>query len=175
MTFKRDTAEHGPANVADEGDILAAEVIDQTLRLSVHLRERLADALSETGLNESRLSVLRVVAARGQTGCSQVELATAMRQAESSICTLVDRMKQDKLLHRMHSKLDRRKSFLLLTEQGRATLDAAETAVHGVAVEIRQLWNTRSLEPMRAMLEAALFELERPAASANAPSTRKAA
>ena len=146
----------------DQTAVLAAEVIDQTLRLAGLLKADLADALGRAKLNESRLTVLRVVSSRGQQGCSQVELADAMGQAESSICTLVDRMKTDRLILRMRSKLDRRKSFLLLTDDGAAALAAAEAEVRAVAAAIGRQWGRASLGPMRATLETALFELERP-------------
>ena len=151
--------------------ILAAEVIDQTLRLATGLRSRLADALGRAGLNESRLTVLRIVAARGPHGCSQIELARGLSQVESSISTLVDRMKADRLLLRMRSKEDRRKSFLLLTDEGRSALETGEAEVRELAAAVRQLWGLQTLAPMRQILEVALFELERPQPSA----TRRAA
>ena len=153
---------------------LAAEVIDQSLRLAGHLHRELAVALDRVGLNESRLTVLRVVGSRGRDGCSQVELAAALQQAESSVCTLVERMRSDRLILRMRSKIDRRKSFLVLTDDGAARLAAAETAVRDTAGRLGDLWGVATLEPLRAMLEGVLFELERPrpAASETANETK---
>lgn len=74
------------------------------------------------GLSSSGFDLLSVVAARGDAGCSQTEIATELRVAESSVCTLVDRLQAEGLLHRFRSKQDRRRSLVLLTSVGRARL-----------------------------------------------------
>ena len=158
---------------ADDCD-LAAEVVDQTLRLAAHLRGRVHDALALAGVNESRFAVLRHVASRGESGCSQVELAEAMGQCESSICTLVDRMKSDELIVRLRCTVDRRKSRLHLTDNGTVALAAATSQFSGVAQSLAQLWGQSALTPMRSLLETMLFEMERPSAAAST-SDRKAA
>ena len=161
------------------GDSLAAEAIDQTLRLAAHLRGRLGDALAAAGINESRMAVLRLVGSRGEAGCSQVEIATAIGQAESSVCTLVDRMKTDGLLVRLRCQVDRRRSLLHLTEAGVLALAAGTEQVAAVASELETLWGRRRLEPLRTLLEEMLFEIERPrtetTVNAAADTSRRAA
>ena len=153
---------------------LASEVVEQTLRLAGHVRSQLADALAAAGLNESRLTVLRMVAARGVAGCSQVEIAQAMGQAESSVCTLVDRMTRDRLIERLRCTLDRRRSRLHCTETGTLALDAAEQHVAAFARTLHAQLGDESLAALRTLQEQVLFRLERPATQP-AASSRKAA
>ena len=160
---------------------LAAEVVDQTLRLAAHLRGRLHDALATAGLNESRFAVMKRVADRGESGCSQVELAAAMGQCESSICTLIDRMKTDGLVQRLRCTVDRRKSRLHLTDHGVVALAAASQAFAATCGQLEAEWGAAVLAPLRGTLESLLFKLERPVApaaaavSAVSKSNRKAA
>lgn len=144
---------------------LAGEVVDQTLRLAAHLRGRLHDALAAAGVNESRFAVLRHVASRGQSGCSQVELADAMGQCESSICTLIERMRADGLVVRQRCTIDRRRSRLHLTDDGALALAAARKASAALWESLATLWGSGTLDPLRQTLESMLFELERPAAT----------
>ena len=101
----------------------------QLLALSEEVRARLAEVVSDCGLNHCRYELLTAVAARGDAGCSQTELAAALGLAESSVCTHVDKLQKEGLLHRFRSKQDRRRSLLLLSESGRDRLEAAQVAV----------------------------------------------
>lgn len=76
------------------------------------------------GLAEPRQRLLAALSLRGDQGCSQTELAAVLGLPESSLCTLVDRMQAEGLLYRFRSKVDRRKSLLMLTHPGRARLQA---------------------------------------------------
>ena len=60
-----------------------------------------------------------------QVGCSQADLANELQQSESSISTLVDRMRTSRLLYRLRSKVDKRRRVLMLTDQGRSLLETA--------------------------------------------------
>ena len=88
------------------------------LRSAELLQQRLGAAQRHRGLNESRSRTLRELAARGE-GLSQTELANCLSVSESNLSALIERMRKDGLLHRLRSKADRRRSVLLLTEEGR--------------------------------------------------------
>ena len=149
---------HSPQNDA----ALAVEVIEKLFRVSSIVRERVGDALAEAGMNETRLTVMKTIASRGDDGCSQADLACVLRQAESSVCTLIERMKKDGLVHRFRSKVDRRKSFLMLTAEGSDMLDDAVRKYEAAATAIGDHWQAETA-PLRQLLDDLLFALERPA------------
>lgn len=158
------TSESRPA--ADSESIaLASEVIESLTRVSSLVRDRVGDALLEANVNETRLTVMRNIAACGNSGCSQAELAGILRQAESSVCTLIERMKKDGLVHRFRSKQDRRKSFLMLTPDGQEQLRVALVNYHAVAKSLYKLWGEERTTLLRGQLDDLLFQLERPVSS----------
>jgi len=87
------------------------------------MRNRLDAELAEFNLNEVRFAVLQFVVASGPDGCSQRELADALKHSESGVSTLVERMRANGLLERTPSLHDRRKSVLTATETGNAFLE----------------------------------------------------
>lgn len=89
------------------------------------LREVLDRSDSESELSWARFGVLETIAKSGGQGCSQTQLAESLGAAESSVSTLIERMRRDGLLLRMRSHQDRRCSVLLLTELGEARLASA--------------------------------------------------
>lgn len=103
----------------------ASEIVSHVLRAAGQLRGLLANHFAAFGLNEIRFEVLRRVDEASANGLSQAELATQLDQSESSISTLVDRMRRDNLLYRLRSKSDRRMRSLMLTDTGRALLSQA--------------------------------------------------
>lgn len=82
------------------------------------LRRHLDQSYTQSELNGPRVDVLETIASAGPEGCSQIKLATQLGAAESSVSTLIERMRRDGLLLRMRSRQDRRCSVLLLTEVG---------------------------------------------------------
>ncbi|MBD3672621.1 MAG: winged helix-turn-helix transcriptional regulator [Planctomycetaceae bacterium] len=119
------SSDSGPS----QGDytIPAGELIDQIQRTALLLKTRLADHFQSFGLNEIRYTVMKMVHDSAPHGCSQTDLADALNQSESSISTLVERMRTDNLIYRLRSKLDRRKRVLILTESGQSILSQIET------------------------------------------------
>lgn len=103
----------------------ASEIVSNVVRASGRLHVLLADHFARFGLNEIRYEVLRIVDESSQEGCSQAELAERLDQSESSVSTLVDRMRKDGLLYRLRSKTDRRMRSLMLTERGRELVTKA--------------------------------------------------
>ena len=104
----------------------AEQLIDQIQRAAQILKSRLAEHFQTFGLNEIRYSVMRMVHDSAPHGCAQTDLADALNQSESSISTLVERMRTDNLIYRLRSKLDRRKRVLILTERGQSILQQIE-------------------------------------------------
>lgn len=110
----------------DRGGLTAEQVIEQVQSAAQILKHRLEEHFQEFGLNEIRYTVLRIVHHSSPHGCSQTDLAETVQQSESSISTLVERMRADNLVYRLRSKLDRRKRVLILTERGQAILHHIE-------------------------------------------------
>ncbi len=108
---------------------LDSEETVECLLLAAHsLRGMLSEHLAKYGLNDIRYAVLKLIADSSPDGCSQAELARHLRQSESSISTLVDRMRSSHLVYRLRSKQDRRKRVLMLTEQGQEMLSQARAS-----------------------------------------------
>lgn len=103
----------------------ASEIVSNVIQAASRLHGLLGGHFSRFGLNEIRYEVLRIVDGASQEGCSQAELADRLDQSESSVSTLVDRMRKDGLLYRLRSKTDRRMRSLMLTEKGRELYTAA--------------------------------------------------
>lgn len=104
--------------------------ISNLLRAAHRLRGILASHFSEFGLTEVRYDAMRTIRDSGEAGCSQSELAEELEQSESSISTLIERMRSSRLIYRLQSQSDRRKRVLLLTDEGRELLDRVEQC-HG--------------------------------------------
>lgn len=108
----------------------AIKVVATLLKTSHLLRAFLADHFAEFGLSDIRYTVMRRIDQSGEQGCSQAELARELNQSESSISTLIDRMRNDGLIYRLRSQNDRRKRVLLLSDEGRQRFARAR-ACHG--------------------------------------------
>lgn len=105
---------------------IANEVISRLLAASDVVRRRLAEHFLQHGLTEPRVNLLRTLAVHGETGCSQVELASAVGASESSLCGLIERMRLDGLLFRFRARQDRRKSIVVLSKDGSRLLAELE-------------------------------------------------
>ena len=117
-----------PAGSAAAGPAGAdtARIVGRILKAAHRLRAVLNSHLGQFDLNDVRYTVLQIVGDRVDAGCSQTELADELDQSESSISTLVERMRASGLLYRLRSKSDRRKRVLMLTERGRSLLALAD-------------------------------------------------
>ncbi len=110
-----------------------SELVQEVSRL---LRNRAADSIASVGINHVRQAVLRAVGESEPDGCTQAELAERLRQSDSNICTLVERMRSDGMLYRRRSKTDRRKRILGLTDNGRTLLANAEQCCQQVSAQL---------------------------------------
>ncbi len=111
------------ASLTAQSQSRAVEIVDNVLRAGHRLRVVLASHFEEFDLNDVRHAVLQIIENASVTGgCSQSQLAEALQQSESSISTLVERMRTSGLLYRLRSKSDRRRHVLMLTDRGRELL-----------------------------------------------------
>src|SRR5690606_6722352 len=94
-------------------------------------------------------------------GCTQTELADHLQQSESSISTLVDRMRSANLLLRLRSKADRRKCLLILTDLARETLDRLERCHHERMAELLSCFSSSQLSELSTLLKILDSELTR--------------
>ncbi|MFQ5734195.1 MAG: MarR family winged helix-turn-helix transcriptional regulator, partial [Planctomycetaceae bacterium] len=102
----------------------AAAIVDGVLKAAHRMRGLLSTHFSEFDLTDVRYSVLRFLYDSAPNGCTQSELAGCLDQSESSVSTLVKRMRNSELLYRLRSGIDKRKRVLKLTERGRSLFDA---------------------------------------------------
>ncbi len=105
----------------------SSRAVDLLLRVSHQLRGILASHFAEFDLTDVRYSVLQMIRNAGEGGCSQKQVADELLQSESSISTLIERMRRDGLIYRLTAPRDRRRKSLILSDRGRELLDRVET------------------------------------------------
>jgi len=81
------------------------------------VRRDLSERYSLAGLSESKAAILEALAT-GDRQLTQADLAGDVGLSESNLCGLIERMKNEGLVERDRSPLDRRKSVLSLTPAG---------------------------------------------------------
>ncbi len=138
-----------------------AEIVSDILRSAHRIRGVLAAHFAEFGLSDARFSVLQIVRDALPRGCTQTELAERLQQSESSVSTLVDRMRAADLLYRLRSKSDRRKCLLVLTDHARETLDKLEVCHHERMAELLSCYHTEQLRDLAVLLKILDSELSR--------------
>ena len=122
-------AEHDAPSIAGriganaDGDQSSGELVEMMLRLGQRLRGHLDTRFGTFGLSDARFAALSVIREAAPAGCTQAHLAAKLGQCESSISTLVERMRSSRLLYRLRAKSDRRKRVLMLTDDGRQLFD----------------------------------------------------
>ncbi|HXY37056.1 MAG TPA: MarR family transcriptional regulator [Planctomycetaceae bacterium] len=162
-----------------------AEIVSDILRSAHRIRGVLAAHFAEFGLSDARFAVLQIVRDALPRGCTQTELAERLQQSESSVSTLVDRMRAADLLYRLRSKSDRRKCLLVLTDHARETLEKLEACHHERMAELLACYKSEQLRDLAVLLKILDSELTRrelagtdprtPVASAVIPHPRLAA
>jgi len=138
-----------------------AEIVSDILRSAHRIRGVLAAHFAEFGLSDARFAVLQIVRDALPRGCTQTELAERLQQSESSVSTLVDRMRAADLLYRLRSKSDRRKCLLVLTDHARETLDKLEACHHERMAELLSCYKSEQLRDLAALLKILDSELTR--------------
>jgi DNA-binding MarR family transcriptional regulator len=136
-----------------------AEIVSDILRSAHRIRGVLAAHFAEFGLSDARFSVLQIVRDALPRGCTQTELAERLQQSESSVSTLVDRMRAADLLYRLRSKSDRRKCLLVLTDHARETLDRLEVCHHERMAELLSCYKSEQLRDLAVLLKILDSEL----------------
>lgn len=152
------SSDSGPSQSHDT--IPAGELIDQIQKSALVLKTRLADHFQSFGLNEIRYTVMKMVHDSAPHGCSQTDLADALNQSESSISTLVERMRTDNLIYRLRSKLDRRKRVLILTERGQSILSQIETCHSERLEEMMKNFGPEQRRQLSGMLNQLMQHIE---------------
>ena len=99
-------------------DDTAVDIVDNVMRAAHRLRGLLNSHLGQFELTDIRYAVLQAIRETASNGCSQKDLSNRLNQTESSISTLIERMRQSGLLYRLPSTVDRRRKVLLLVRTG---------------------------------------------------------
>ena len=131
-------------------------LVQRLLAAAQGLERKLDDGFSGLGLNLTRAEVLAFVARHGSDGCSQTDLATALRLSESNICTLIERMRSDGWLLRMRSSVDRRKSIVVLSPRGIDVIDQLLETRREQAARALGALDLAQLETLNQLLDAVL-------------------
>lgn len=152
------------AGAAGPAGIETARIVGQILKAAHRLRAVLNSHLGQFDLNDVRYTVLQIVGDRVDAGCSQTELADELDQSESSISTLVERMRASGLLYRLRSKSDRRKRVLMLTERGRSLLALADDKHREQMALLLAAFSDAERRRLLELLERLVAELGRPGA-----------
>jgi DNA-binding MarR family transcriptional regulator len=155
-TYRIETVQVKPSE-----QVKPAEIVSDILRSAHRIRGVLAAHFAEFGLSDARFAVLQIVRDALPRGCTQTELAERLQQSESSVSTLVDRMRAADLLYRLRSKSDRRKCLLVLTDHARETLDKLEVCHHERMAELLSCYRTEQLRDLAVLLKILDSELSR--------------
>lgn len=139
----------------------SSDLMIAVLRLAEAWRSRLTADFAQFRLNDARFAVLQAVEDAGDAGCSQTELARRLRNSESNISTLLNRMVSDNLVERRRSQTDRRKSLIRLSPNGAARLARARDQYRRAADDLLAGWPPsqcrkliHQLTQLRDMLDA---------------------
>lgn len=132
---------------------IASRFLEQLCAAAARVQARQGALCAARGLAEPRRRALAALLLRGDRGCSQTELAAALRVPESSLCALVDRMQAEGLLYRFRSKTDRRKSLLMLTHPGRERLLAVTNHLEALIRSWLEDVSDEELERLGAWLD----------------------
>ena len=140
------------------GDDTAA-IVAEFLRTAHLMRCLLSSHFADFGLTDMWFSVLEILSRSAPEGCSQVELATELEQSESSVSTLIERMRSHGLLYRLRSKTDRRKHLLLMTERGQALCSVVREHHRQRTAHLLGGFRTTELETFSKLLNRLRTEL----------------
>ena len=114
-----------PVDASSSTDHVAESIVDGVLKAAHRLRGLLSGHFSEFDLTDVRYAVLKFLRESEPYGCTQSAIAEHLDQSESSISTLVKRMRKSELLYRLRSGIDKRKWVLKLTDRGGNLLETA--------------------------------------------------
>ena len=138
----------------------ASEVVAEILKVAHRLRSVLSDHFSEFALTDVRFSVMQIIRNSPEGECSQARLAEELDQSESSISTLVERMRSSHLLYRLRSQQDRRKRALMLTDRGRQLLEDVECCHDQRMATLLSCFGEEQLEQFSTLLKQLQEKLE---------------
>ena len=138
----------------------AAAMIAEILELADQLRLRLDAPCESQGVSPSRFAVMSAVHECGEDGCSQTDLATKLGLSESNVSVLVEGMRKAGLLFRFRSKVDRRRSVLLLTEAGSEMVSALIKARDVVACSLIDSLGGDQLREIHSLLRRLTARLD---------------
>ncbi|WP_422027467.1 MarR family winged helix-turn-helix transcriptional regulator [Roseovarius sp.] len=118
------------------------------------------DLAQSAGLTAVQFRVLQLIAERGH--CTATEISHRMIVSQATVTALVDKLVKKGLVVREKSNTDRRQTNIILTDEGRATVDNAPDALQQQFVarfEALEDWEqsmiVASLERVATMLNAA--------------------
>lgn len=103
--------------------------LGRCLRLCRQIEQQLTARYAAVGLNPTRVAVLEALVSAA-TPPTQAALAADLNLSESSLCSLIDRMRQDGLLACNRDLRDRRKLTIAVTPLGLQQRAAADRALH---------------------------------------------
>jgi DNA-binding MarR family transcriptional regulator len=163
-------AETGAPGKPVHSEETSVEIVQNVMRAAHRLRAILNTHLGQFELTDIRYSVLQAISETASNGCSQKDLSNRLNQTESSISTLIERMRQSGLLYRLPSTVDRRRKVLLLSELGRETLARAEEFHSRRMAALLTCFNGSERNTFSRLLKVWVDELTRlPADAARAP------
>lgn len=123
------------------------EVQRITLLISKKVDTKIKEKLLTEGITRLQYQILQLVEHRKQVGVT--ELASELRVSPSAITPVITRLYELNLVHRHHSKEDRRKIIIQVTEKGRKV---AKEATEHVQTTIRNLFSNYKEEDRQQFL-----------------------
>lgn len=151
----------------------AATLVQEILSLAERLRRQLDAPCEARGVGGSRFAILETIHESGEYGCSQTELASRLALSGSNVSALVESLRKAGLLYRFRSKRDRRRSVLLLSDDGRGLVTLLADVRETVAASFMDKFAARKIGELRRLLgELGICLAEAEQSSPPRPTTR---
>jgi len=100
------------------------------------LEERLAEALTAHGITPAQYNVLRILRGALPGGYARCEIADRALRRAPDLTRLIDRLEARRLVGRMRSERDRRRSVTRITRRGLELLECAQQSVRAAEAAI---------------------------------------
>lgn len=134
---------------------LGQEAVISLLRTADVVRAFFERQLGPHGVTLQQFNVLRILRGAGPQGLPTLEIGARMVERTPGVTRLIDRLERKKLVRRERGTRDRRVVYCLLTDEGRATLDALDSVVENADVTAFESLDEAELEQLIGMLDRA--------------------
>ncbi len=134
-----------------------SQFVDSLTALNRASRQFISERYSEQNrLSESAAVLLKLLAGGSVEHWTQTELAQEMCLSESSLCTLIERLRRDQLVHRERLIADRRKTRVVLTPEGMSSAEQIMLTDSSIEHSLQQFLSQEEMNTLLNGLQSLL-------------------